>query len=105
MSSAQIPARFGAAGRTLPGAAEGSVPCRSLLDVSSPVLTRNNDAAQGWTVYEAASHELPHTSPVVVLGGQRGEMRPRELMGSALGHTAEGHQGGSAAPGCQTLKP
>lgn len=104
MFSAQMAAWFGAAGHALPGAARGVVPCRSSHDVSPAVLTRNDDVAQGWTVYKAASHELPHASPVIILGGQSGAVRPREVKGLAPGHTAEDPTGRIATPGLSDPK-
>lgn len=97
-SSAQMTVRFGAAGHTLPGAARGVVSCRSSHDVSPTVLTRSDDVAQGWIVYKAASHELPHASSMIILGGQSGEVRLREVRGLAPGHTAEGHHGWDCNP-------
>lgn len=90
MSSAQIPVRFGVAGHTSQGAAQGVVPCRSLHDVSLP---HNNETAQEHRVYKAASHALPNASPMIVLGGQSEEIRPREVKGLAPGHKAKGYQG------------
>lgn len=92
MSSAQNPARLGAAGHTSQGAAQGVVPCRSLHDVSPIVLTHEDDVAQDRTDYKAASHVLAHASSVIILGGQNGEMRPREVKGLAADRTAEDYQ-------------
>lgn len=98
MSSVQNPARLGAVGHTSQGAAQGVVPYRSLHDVSPTVLTHNDDVAQDRTVYKAASHVLSHASPVIILGGQNGEMRPREVKGLAADPTAEDYQGRGCSP-------
>ena len=102
MSRGHIPSRLRAAGHTWPGATQG-FPAGLCMTSRANVPACQRAAAQDRTVYKAASHVLPHASPVTVLGGRYsyqtdggrggGMLRPREVKELCPSHTAKDPQG------------